>query len=62
MRLDFVVRQEVPIVGVTAELNLEVRNIFGTDYREFQRFGANRVFINAYDVGTQFSFGATLRF
>ena len=63
VRLDFVLRQEVPIFGNTrGELKFEARNIFGQDYEEFQESGANRIDINSYRVGQSFSAAFTLRF
>ncbi len=60
--LDFVARQGVKIAGVQTEMKLEVRNITGTRYQEFQRNGANRVFYNLYDVGTTGTFGLSVNF
>jgi outer membrane receptor protein involved in Fe transport len=62
LRLDFVARQGVTIAGVDSELKLEVRNITGQDYREFQRNGDNVVFYNLYDIGTTFSLGWSMTF
>ena len=56
-RLDFVARQGVKIGGVNTELKLEVRNITGTRFQEFQESGPNRIFYNLYNLGTT----ATLR-
>jgi hypothetical protein len=47
---------------VDSELKLEVRNITGQDYREFQRNGDNVVFYNLYDIGTTFSLGWSMTF
>lgn len=62
IRLDFVVRQEVPIFGVRTELKLEARNLLGQDYEEFQRAGDNRIDINSYRVGQSLSLGLTVHF
>jgi outer membrane receptor protein involved in Fe transport len=62
LRLDFVVRQDVPIFGVRAEFKLEARNLTGQDYEEFQQAGDNRIDINSYEVGQSFSFGVTVHF
>lgn len=51
-RLDFVMREGFTLFGRAMEGKLEVRNIFGRGYEEFQRAGDNRVEINTYDVGT----------
>lgn len=61
-RLDFVARQGVKIGGVETEMKLEVRNITGTRYREFQENGANRIFYNLYRQGTTASFGIGVKF
>ena len=51
LRLDFIMRQEVPLFGARAELKFEARNLLGTDYEEFQQADANRIEINSYRVG-----------
>ncbi len=62
-RLDFVLRQEVPLFGNTrGELKIEARNLFGQDYEEFQEAGANRIDINSYRLGQSFSASFTVRF
>lgn len=62
LRLDFVLRQEVPIFGNRVEFKFEARNLTGQDYEEFQQSGSNRIDINSYTVGTSFSLGATIHF
>jgi outer membrane receptor protein involved in Fe transport len=62
LKLDFVLRQEVPIFGNRVELKFEARNILGRDNEEFQQSGGNRIDINSYRVGTSFSLGATIHF
>jgi outer membrane receptor protein involved in Fe transport len=62
VRLDFVLRQEVPLFGARAELKFEARNLLGQDYREFQQAGANRIDINSYALGQTFSLGMTVHF
>jgi len=61
-RLDFVLRQEVPIFGARVEFKFEARNLTGQDYEEYQQVGSNRVDINSYTVGQSFSLGATIHF
>ncbi len=61
-RLDFVLRQEVPIFGARAEFKFEARNLTGQDYEEFQLAGDNRIDINSYEVGQTFSLGVTVHF
>lgn len=60
--LDFVARQGVKIARIQTEVKLEVRNITGTRYQEFQQSGANRVFYNLYDVGRLASLGLSVNF
>ncbi len=61
-RLDFVARQGVKIGGVATEIKLDVRNITGTRFREFQQSGANRIFYNLYSVGTTASLSLGVKF
>ena len=60
--LDFVARQGIKIKEKEIELKLEIRNITGTKYQEFQQSGSNRIFFNRYDVGTSGTIGASLKF
>lgn len=62
VRLDFVARQEVRVLGTRAELKFEARNLLGTDYEEFQAIDGNRVDINSYQLGRTFSLGVTFNF
>ena len=62
LRLDFVAREGVKFLGVDTELKLEVRNITGTRYQEFQQAGDRRIFYNRYDVGTSGSIGVGINF
>ncbi|MEO5939160.1 MAG: TonB-dependent receptor [Sphingomonas sp.] len=62
LRLDFVMREGVKIAGAQTEVKLEVRNITGTKYQEFQQSGANRIYYNRYDVGTTISLSVGLTF
>ena len=62
IRLDFVLRQQVPLFGARAELKFEARNLLGQDYEEFQQAGANRIDINSYRIGQSFSLGMTVHF
>ena len=61
-RLDFVARQGIKIGGLNTEMKLEVRNITGTRFQEFQQSGANRIFYNLYSVGTTASLGLSVNF
>ncbi|HWK49795.1 MAG TPA: TonB-dependent receptor [Steroidobacter sp.] len=62
LRVDFVAREAVNLFNTELEAKLEIRNIFGRDYREFQERGSNRVFYNRYDIGTTFSASLTMSF
>jgi outer membrane receptor protein involved in Fe transport len=62
LHLDFVARQGVKIAGVNTEMKLEVRNITGTKYQEYQQSGANTIFYNLYNVGTTATFGLSVNF
>ncbi len=61
-KLDFVARQGVKLAGEQIEMKLEIRNITGTKYQEYQQVGSNRNYYNLYDVGTSASFGASITF
>lgn len=62
IRLDFVARQGVQLLGSEIELKFEARNLTGTKYQEFQTFAnGNRVDINRYDVGRTISLSASLK-
>ncbi|HEY0683573.1 MAG TPA: TonB-dependent receptor [Steroidobacter sp.] len=62
MRVDFVAREALNLFNTDLEAKLEIRNIFGRDYKEFQQRGPNTVFYNKYDVGTTFSASLTMSF
>jgi len=62
LRFDLVARQAVPMFGGEAEFKLEIRNILGEGYEEFQETGGNRISVNSYDIGTSFSLGLSVKF
>jgi outer membrane receptor protein involved in Fe transport len=62
LRLDFVARQAVSLFGKEVNFKFEARNILGTDYKEFQNDGTNRIDINSYALGTSISLGASIKF
>ncbi|OYU13950.1 MAG: TonB-dependent receptor [Alphaproteobacteria bacterium PA4] len=62
IQLDFVARQGLKLAGKEAELKLEVRNITGTKYKEYQQSGDNIVYFNLYKLGTTASLGLKLDF
>jgi outer membrane receptor protein involved in Fe transport len=62
LRVDFVAREGFSLFSHDMEGKLEVRNIFGRGYQEFQERGGNKVYYNRYDVGTTFSASLTVNF
>ncbi len=62
IQLDFVARKGIKIAGIETELKLEVRNITGTKYKEFQQNGANRIYYNLYKIGTTGNISLTVNF
>jgi hypothetical protein len=63
LRIDVVLRQGFRMGGAEAELTLEARNIFETEYRERQDYGEGGIIdVNSYDVGARFQAGLSLRF
>jgi outer membrane receptor protein involved in Fe transport len=62
LKLDFVARQGINIAGVRLEAKLELRNLTGTKYREYQKNGDNRIFYNLYKPGTSGTFGLSASF
>lgn len=63
LSIDVVLRQGISIGGAEAELNLEARNIFETQYRERQDYGDGAIIeVNSYDRGARLSAGLSIRF
>ncbi len=63
LSIDVVLRQGIRIGGAEAELKLEARNIFETQYRERQDYGeAGIIDVNTYDRGARLSAGLSIRF
>ena len=62
IQVDFVWREGFPVLGVGTEWSLEVRNIFGEDFEEFQQSGDNRLETGTYDLGTSVSLGVSAKF
>lgn len=61
-RVDFIARQALRLFGTDLEAKLEVRNIFGQGYEEFQERAGNVVYYNRHDVGTRFSASISMNF
>ncbi|GAA0673913.1 TonB-dependent receptor [Sphingomonas insulae] len=63
IRVDFVARQGVELMGGKFEIKAEARNLTRTKYRESQTFpNGNEVFINKYNLGRVFSLGVSATF
>lgn len=62
LQLDFVAREGITVFATDLDLKLEVRNILGTRYQEFQQAGDARIDTNSYKRGTVFSLGVTANF
>ncbi len=59
--LDFVYRKDFDYAGRELGFALELRNLLGTDYDEFQELG-NRIRINTYGLGSSASVSLSARF
>jgi outer membrane receptor protein involved in Fe transport len=62
LRVDFVAREGLALFGQDMEIKLEVRNILGRGYKEFQERSGNIVYYNRYDVGTMYSASISTNF
>jgi len=62
VRIDFVARQGVEILGRDIEFKFEARNLTGQKYEEYQSANGNRVNINVYDVGRTFTLTTQVKF
>ncbi len=59
--LDFVYRKDFEIGGRDLGFSIELRNLLGTDYDEYQELG-NKILINNYELGSSATVGLTARF
>lgn len=59
--LDFVYRKDFTVKGRDLGFALELRNLLGTDFEEYQEKG-NKIRINQYDLGQSASVSLTARF
>jgi len=59
--LDFVYRKDFTVKGRDLGFALELRNLLGTEFEEYQEKG-NRIRINQYDLGQSASVSLTARF
>lgn len=63
VRLDVVARQAIKVLDGEIELKFEARNLTKTKFQEFQDFDSGkRVYVNRWDQGRTFSFGASVKF
>ena len=62
IQLDFVARQGIKIGSIESEVKLELRNLTGTKYKEFQQNGPNIIYYNLYEQGTTAMLGVTTNF
>ncbi len=62
LTVDVVGRTEFSLGAQPLELSFEVRNIFGRDNFEFQKFEGNRIDLNTFQVGTTFALGLKASF
>lgn len=62
LRVDFVWREGVRLIGSKVELKFEARNLLGQDYEEFQTLNGSRIDTNSYDLGRAFTIGASFKF
>ncbi len=60
--LDFVLRQGFTFRDQEFTIGVEARNLTGEDFEEYQEFGAGRVNLNTYDLGTTLSVSLSARF
>ena len=59
--LDFVYRKDFTVMDRDLGFALELRNLLGTDFDEYQELG-NKIRVNQYDLGTSGSISLTARF
>ncbi len=62
LRIDFVAREGIELLGKEIELKFEARNLTGRKHIELQQSGSNRIDTNTYDVGRTFSLSASVKF
>lgn len=60
--LDFVFRKDFDYAGREYGFAVQLRNLLGEEFLEYQEQGGNRVIINGYDLGTSGSVSLTARF
>lgn len=59
--LDFVYRKDFDVMGRELGLAVELRNLLGTEFDEYQELG-NKIRVNTYELGSSASVSLTARF
>lgn len=62
VRVDFIARQGLELMGREIELKFEARNLTGQKHEESQKAGGARIDVNTYDVGRTFALSASAKF
>ncbi|MXO66801.1 TonB-dependent receptor domain-containing protein [Altericroceibacterium endophyticum] len=62
LRVDFVWREGIDLLGIDTEWKFEARNIFGQNNEEYQANDDYRIDINTYDLGTKLSLSVSANF
>ena len=60
--LDFVYRKDFTVADRDLGFALELRNLLGTEFDEYQELNGNKIRINNYDLGSSASVSLTARF
>ncbi|WP_271084926.1 TonB-dependent receptor [Brevundimonas sp. NIBR11] len=60
--LDFVYRKDFDVAGRELGLAIELRNLLGNDYTEYEELGSTKIDVNSYDLGQSASISLTARF
>jgi len=59
--VDFVYRKDFTLTGRDLGFSLELRNLLGTEFDEYQELG-NKILVNNYDLGSSATISLTARF
>jgi outer membrane receptor protein involved in Fe transport len=62
LRIDFVAREAMDLMGQEVELKFEARNLTARKHEEFQQSGGNRIEVNTYDLGRTIALTASVTF
>jgi outer membrane receptor protein involved in Fe transport len=61
-QLDFIYRKGFTTFGRDVNLQVETRNLLGTEYKEYQEVAGGRRYVDTYKVGTNVSFSLSTSF